>query len=69
MILEFEGEAEQAVVNVEKESFWSSACRELISKEIGSWLIKNRKAPWPKGYPPKMELRYIDGNRFKVKFI
>ncbi len=69
VILEFDGETKQAVVNVEKQSFWGSTCRELICKEIGIWLIKNRKAPWPKNHPPKMKIEHIYENIFKVKLI
>ncbi len=32
------------------------SCRELISQEIGAWLISNGMAPWPKGRPPKFKL-------------
>ncbi len=69
VFLELEGEEEGVVVNVDKPSFWSTTCRELISKEIGIWLIKNGKAPWPKDHPPKMKMEHTDDNRFKVKFI
>jgi len=57
------------VVNVDKPSFWGTTCSELINKGIGIWLIKNRKAPWSKGHPPKMRMEYIDDIRFEVKFI
>ena len=43
-------------VNIDKQSFWGTACRELISKEIGEWLIDNGLAPWPKGKPPRFTL-------------
>lgn len=43
-------------VNTAKKSFWSATCRELISKEIGEWLLQNGFAPWPKGHPPKFIL-------------
>ena len=69
VFLELEGEVEVVVVNVDKPSFWDTTCRELISKDIGIWLIKNRKAPWPKDHPPKMRMEHIDDKRFKVEFI
>lgn len=43
-------------VNVAKSSFWNDTCRELISKEIGLWLIASGNAPWPKGHPPVLKL-------------
>ena len=69
VFLGLKGEKEMAVANVDKSSFWNDACRELISKDIGIWLIKNRKALWPKGYPPKMRMENIGNKRFKVEFI
>lgn len=44
------------IVNVQKKSFWAPSCRELISKEIGAWFIKNKKAPWCHRCPPKFYL-------------
>jgi len=67
--LELEGEVKGVAVNVDKPSFWGHRCRELISKDIGTWSIKNGKAPWPEGHPPKMKMEHIDNNRFKVEFI
>ena len=46
----------ESEVNTDKASFWNESCRELISQEIGRWLIKTGKAPWPGGNPPKFEL-------------
>ncbi|MBL7183887.1 MAG: hypothetical protein ISS50_05495 [Anaerolineae bacterium] len=68
VFLKLEGEVEEVVVNVDKPSFWDPTCRELINKEIGVWLIKNGKAPWPKGHPPKMRMVHLDANRFEVGF-
>jgi hypothetical protein len=50
------GRDQPARVNVNKDSLWNKTCRELISKEIGAWLIDNGMAPWPKGHPPKFRL-------------
>jgi hypothetical protein len=61
------GRAEPARVNVNKESLWSGNCRELISREIGMWLIKNRMAPWPNGNPPKFELVARAARAFDVR--
>ncbi len=69
VILELEGQAEPAVANVKKLSFWNHQCPHLIKKEIGIWLRNNKKAPWGKGKPPEMEMESIDGNRFTVKFL
>lgn len=46
----------EAEVNTNKASFWNESCRELISQDIGRWLIKTRKAPWTTGAPPRFEL-------------
>ena len=43
-----------AEANIDKDSFWKNtcrACRELISKDIGKWLLDNRFAPWQGGRP------------------
>ena len=69
VILELAGESKGIVVNTNKPSFWGPICRELISRGIGIWLIKNRKAPWTKGKPPKIRMEPIEGNRFKVNFM
>ena len=52
--------------NSDKASFWDGTCRELISKEIGRWLIDNGLAPWPKGRPPKLGLVRIGPHEFEV---
>jgi len=69
ILLRLEGEEGEVLVNVSKPSFWNSSCRELISKDIGIWLIKNGKVPWPKGCPPKMRIEHIGGKRFKIGFL
>jgi len=51
-------------INVEKDSFWDKTCRELISKEIGIFLIGTGLAPWPKNSPPRLILTPICENRF-----
>lgn len=55
--------------NIDKPSFWSGSCREIISKEFGAWLLQNRYAPWPKGSPPKFRLSHQSGNHFKLSGI
>ena len=43
-------------INVAKPSFWGETCHELISAQVGRWLLKNRLAPWPENRPPKLIL-------------
>ena len=63
-------ESTQAVeVNIAKASFWKEACRELISIEIGKWLIARRLAPWPDRRPPRLEVVPDGDRRFVVKYI
>ncbi|HOP60567.1 MAG TPA: hypothetical protein PKZ60_04055 [Candidatus Saccharicenans sp.] len=69
ILLRLEGEEGEVLVNVSKPSFWNSSCRELISKGIGIWLIKNGKVPWPKGCPPKMRMEHLVDNIFKLEFL
>jgi hypothetical protein len=57
---------EEASVSVGKDSFWNAECRELISAQIGRWLIGQGLAPWPKGEPPKLELEPLGGPRFRL---
>ncbi|QBQ53078.1 hypothetical protein [Nitrosococcus wardiae] len=54
-------------VNVGKKSFWSGTCRELIHSQIGKWLLEVDLAPWPKGNPPKLELRPLGKAYFKLQ--
>lgn len=55
-----------ASANVDKESFWRD-CRELISNEIGSWMIEQGLAPWPKGAPPKFNVRIAGDAAFGIE--
>lgn len=70
IILELEEKKgkETVSVNTMKKSFWNNTCRELINMRIGLWLIRNGKAPWPMGNPPKIRLEQIEGNRFRASF-
>jgi hypothetical protein len=61
------GRAQPATVNVNKNSLWSASCRELISREIGIWLISNGVAPWPYGNPPKFRLVPLAPRTFEVR--
>ncbi len=50
------GTAPPIDVNINKASFWNDTCRELISADVGRWLLANRFAPWPSGQPPRFTL-------------
>ena len=54
-------------VNIDNASFWNSTCRELISSEIGRWLLNGRMAPWPLGRPPRFELQRIGEGAFEIR--
>jgi hypothetical protein len=54
-----EGQTQPVEINVAKKSFWTKTCGELISAEIGRWLIKNGLAPWPQDHPTKISLEPI----------
>lgn len=47
-------------------TFWTS-CPELRSEYIGDWLRRRGLAPWPKGKPPRMVLKPLGGNRFRLE--
>ena len=53
-------------VNVAKASFWRG-CRELISKEIGLWLLREGLAPWDVGCPPKIRISIRENNVFRIE--
>ena len=64
--MNLDGRAGNIPVNTDKQSFWNDICRELISKDIGLWLISNGRAPWVKGHPPKLQLEPAGKRTFKV---
>ena len=55
------------VANCAKESFWSEDCRELISQDIGRWIIDLGLSPWPKGCPPRFTISPIGPAKFQVE--
>ncbi|MGH2508830.1 MAG: hypothetical protein ACRDHZ_15695 [Ktedonobacteraceae bacterium] len=57
------GSSSEVAVNIDKPSFWGQTCRELISRDIGAWLIANKYAPWVPGAPPKFRL-YSKGDGY-----
>jgi hypothetical protein len=68
VILELESQKEPVIVNIDKLSFWGPSCRELISRQIGIWLIARGLAPWYAREPPKLIMDSINENRFRVRF-
>lgn len=65
--IEVEGEGSPINLNISKKSFWGESCREVISKDIGIWLIKHKFAPWKKRYPPKFNLVPMEKNHFRME--
>jgi hypothetical protein len=57
----------EVTANVDKKSFWTPTCGELVSKKVGTWLINRQLSPWPKGKPPKFNVSIVGDRRFKVK--
>ena len=53
-------------LNIEKRSFWSDGCRELISSEIGRWLLSSGHGPWLPGKPPQFHLEPDGERRFRL---
>lgn len=52
-------------VNVGKSSFWKN-CPELISKDIGRWMLEAGYAPWPKRRPPEFEVEPSGVRTYRV---
>lgn len=65
--LQFESSTIQTSVNIDKNSFWNSTCRELIKKEIGLWLRENRLERWPENRPPKFRLEPLPNQCFLLR--
>ena len=59
----------KVVSNIDKDSFWSNTCREIINADFGQWLIASKHVPWPKGQPPKFQLKKVSGRNFKLEGI
>ena len=53
--------------NIDKDSFWSPSCHELISRQFGEWLISRQLAPWPRGRPPRFEISLISRGVFELR--
>jgi len=66
-VLHLSGQTGTISVNTDKHSFWSPVCRELISKDIGAWLITNNMGKWTKGKPPKITMIPLGNQEFRLK--
>jgi len=66
ILVELEGETEPVEMKINKDTFWSETCREVISPELGRWLRKQGLSPWPQGNPPRLNLEPISDNRFRI---
>ncbi|MBA4383443.1 MAG: hypothetical protein C0410_01780 [Anaerolinea sp.] len=64
VIIRYSDSNQEAKVNIEKQSFWGDACRELINIDIGKWFLQKSIAPWLKGSLPKLRLEPISDNVF-----
>lgn len=64
--LPFAAGVREVRLNMDKPSFWGSTCRELISRDIGQWLITQGFARWPAGRPPRIEVQVLGDGRFRV---
>lgn len=53
--------------NVGKPSFWSPSCGELISAQIGQWLIAQGLVPWAQNIRPKFQVSAVGNRRFRVR--
>jgi hypothetical protein len=69
VIISFEGGEKQARVNIDKDSFWLSSCRELIHIEIGRWLINNNLGYWPRTRPPIFWLEPLPERNFFLSLL
>jgi hypothetical protein len=58
--------AKDVVVNTAKRSFWTETCHELTCKELSTWMIRNKFAPWPHRKPPRIKVTPLGGSRFRV---
>lgn len=69
VILSLQGYEKEVTANIDKDSFWSGKCQELIKKDNKIWMQNNDLIPWPFGSPPKFEMKHIGGNRFAVTLV
>jgi len=67
VVLHLSGQTGTISVNTDKSSFWSPICRELVSKDIGAWLIANKMGKWARWSPPKLTMISLGNNEFRLK--
>ena len=48
-----------------RETFWKT-CPEFRGGALKEWLLRSGLAPWPRGDPPKLILRPLKENRFRI---
>ena len=53
-------------VNVNKASFWTETCGEVIDQQIGQWMKGTIGLPWPSRKPWKFEAAKIGERRFRI---
>jgi hypothetical protein len=69
LILELpDGAVRNTKVNIDKPSFWSETCREMISVDIGHWMHEIGAAPWPKGSPSQFSAHFSKPDKLLVSF-
>ena len=56
-----------AEANVDKASFWSDDCRELVKIDIGQWFIENGYARWSRDTPPRFWMLSVADRDFEVR--
>ena len=66
--LYLQGESQPILVNIDKDSFWTPSCGELIKKEIGTWLENHGKKTWDYDNPPILMVEPISERNFAVTF-
>jgi hypothetical protein len=54
-------------VNIDKPSFWNDSCRELISVELGRWMLANGLAPLAHRQPPHFTLIPREPGVFEIR--
>ena len=65
--LHLDGFPNPIFVNIDKKSFWTPSCGELISVEIGRWMRAKGLIPWTSGNPPKFTLAAISPREFEIR--
>ena len=67
LFISLPGRESEIELNINKAVFWNDTRRELISKEIGLWLIDNGYVPWPLRHPPKFTLLQKQDKHFILR--